>query len=183
MAAHDRTLPDPTTCVIAGCGPAGAMLGLLLARAGVDVVVLEKHPDFFRDFRGDTVHASTLQILDDLDLTEAFARVPQQRTTRINLMTDDGMTAMGDFTELPGRFRYLSMVPQWDFLSFLTAEAARYPGFSLHREVEVTGWSRTATGWSAGCAAAPPPGRRRSARTWWSPPTGGRPPPAPRPVW
>ena len=139
MAAHDRTLPDSTTCVIAGCGPAGAMLGLLLARAGVDVVVLEKHPDFFRDFRGDTVHASTLQILDDLDLTEAFARVPQQRTTRINLMTDDGMTAMGDFTELPGRFRYLSMVPQWDFLSFLTAEAARYPGFSLHREVEVTG--------------------------------------------
>src|SRR4051812_44031582 len=79
------------------------MLGLLLARAGVDVVVLEKHPDFFRDFRGNTVHASTLQILDDLDLTEAFARVPQQRTTRINLMTDDGMTAMGDFTELPGR--------------------------------------------------------------------------------
>jgi 2-polyprenyl-6-methoxyphenol hydroxylase-like FAD-dependent oxidoreductase len=139
VAAHDRTLPDSTTCVIAGCGPAGAMLGLLLARAGVDVVVLEKHPDFFRDFRGDTVHASTLQILDDLDLTEAFARVPQQRTTRINLMTDDGMTAMGDFTELPGRFRYLSMVPQWDFLSFLTAEAARYPGFSLHREVEVTG--------------------------------------------
>jgi 2-polyprenyl-6-methoxyphenol hydroxylase-like FAD-dependent oxidoreductase len=115
------------------------MLGLLLARSGVEVVVLEKHPDFFRDFRGDTVHASTLQILDELDLLEAFERLPQQRTTRINLMTDDGVTPMGDFTELRGKFRYLSMVPQWDFLSFLTAQAARYPEFSLYREVEVTG--------------------------------------------
>lgn len=139
MATPHRTLPDSTTCVIAGCGPAGAMLGLLLARAGVEVVVLEKHPDFFRDFRGDTVHASTLRILDELGLIEAFERLPQQRTTRINLLTDDGTMAMGDFTELPGKFRYLCMVPQWDFLSFLTAEAARHPEFSLHREVEVTG--------------------------------------------
>ena len=139
MSLLDPTLPTSTTCVVAGCGPAGAMLGLLLARAGVEVVVLEKHPDFFRDFRGDTVHASTLQILDDLDLIEAFDRLPQQRTTRIGLMTDDGVTPMGDFTTLPGKFRHLSMVPQWDFLSFLTAEAARYPEFALHREVEVTG--------------------------------------------
>jgi 2-polyprenyl-6-methoxyphenol hydroxylase-like FAD-dependent oxidoreductase len=131
-----NALPDSTTCVVAGCGPAGAMLGLLLARAGVDVVVLEKHPDFFRDFRGDTVHASTLRILDELDLIDAFDRLPQQRTTRISLMTDDGLTPMGDFTTLPGRFPYMSMVPQWDFLSFLTAQAARYPGFALHREVE-----------------------------------------------
>jgi 2-polyprenyl-6-methoxyphenol hydroxylase-like FAD-dependent oxidoreductase len=115
------------------------MLGLLLARAGVDVVVLEKHPDFFRDFRGDTVHASTLQILDELDLIDAFDRLPQQRTTHIDLLTDDGPTPMGDFSDLPGKFRYLSMVPQWDFLSFLTEEAARYPGFALHREVEVVG--------------------------------------------
>ena len=132
-------LPSSTTCVIAGCGPAGAMLGLLLARAGVDVLVLEKHPDFFRDFRGDTVHASTLQVLDDLDLIDGFDRLPQQRTTHIDLLTDDGPTPMGDFSELPGRFRHLSMVPQWDFLSFLTEEAARYPGFALHREVEVVG--------------------------------------------
>jgi 2-polyprenyl-6-methoxyphenol hydroxylase-like FAD-dependent oxidoreductase len=135
----DRALPGSTTCVIAGCGPAGAMLGLLLARAGVEVVVLEKHADFFRDFRGDTVHASTLQILDELGLIEAFERLPQQRTTQIKLMTEDGTTPMGDFTELPGKFRYLSMVPQWDFLSFLAVEAGRYPEFSLYREVEVTG--------------------------------------------
>jgi 2-polyprenyl-6-methoxyphenol hydroxylase-like FAD-dependent oxidoreductase len=102
-------------------------------------VVLEKHADFFRDFRGDTVHASTLRILDELDLIEAFDRLPQQRTTQISLMTDDGLTPMGDFTTLPGKFRYLSMVPQWDFLSFLTAQAARYPEFELYREVEVTG--------------------------------------------
>ena len=139
MAAPDRSLPESTTCVVAGCGPAGAMLGLLLARAGVDVVVLEKHPDFFRDFRVDTVHASTLRILDELDLIEAFDRVPQQRTTQISLMTDDGLTPMGDFTTLPGRFPYMAMVPQWDFLSFLTAQAARYPEFALHREVEVIG--------------------------------------------
>ena len=127
MTPPDRTLPGSTTCVIAGRGPADAMLGLLLVRAGVEVVALEKHRDFFRDFRGDTVHASTLQILDDLDLIEAFARVPQQRTRRINLMTDAGTTPMDDFTELPGRFRYLSMVPQWDFLSFLAVEAACDP--------------------------------------------------------
>jgi 2-polyprenyl-6-methoxyphenol hydroxylase-like FAD-dependent oxidoreductase len=139
VRAHEPALPPSTTCVIAGCGPAGAMLGLLLARAGVGVVVLEKHPDFFRDFRGDTVHASTLQVLDELGLIEAFDRLPQQRTTQIHLMTDDGSTPMGDFTELPGKFRYMSMVPQWDFLSFLTEEAARYPGFALHREVEVVG--------------------------------------------
>jgi 2-polyprenyl-6-methoxyphenol hydroxylase-like FAD-dependent oxidoreductase len=139
VADHEPTLPPSTTCVIAGCGPAGAMLGLLLARAGVEVVVLEKHADFFRDFRGDTVHASTLRILDELDLIDEFERLPQQRTTHIDLMTDDGTTPMGDFSELPGKFHYLSMVPQWDFLSFLTGEAARYPGFALHREVEVVG--------------------------------------------
>ncbi len=131
--------PAATTVCIAGCGPAGAMLGLLLARAGIDVVVLEKHADFLRDFRGDTVHASTMQVLAELDLLEGFEQLPQQRTTTITLMTDDGFVPLGDFTRLPGRFQCLSMVPQYEFLDFLTTEAARNPSFALHRQVEVTG--------------------------------------------
>jgi 2-polyprenyl-6-methoxyphenol hydroxylase-like FAD-dependent oxidoreductase len=133
------TLPSRTSVCIAGCGPAGAMLGLLLARAGVEVVVLEKHPDFFRDFRGDTVHASTLQVLADLDLLTGFERLPQQRTATITIVTDDGPVVLGDFRSLPGNFRYLSMVPQWDLLTYLTDEAGRYPTFALHRSVEVVG--------------------------------------------
>ncbi|HEX8507924.1 MAG TPA: FAD-dependent oxidoreductase [Propionibacteriaceae bacterium] len=132
-------LPTETAVCIAGCGPAGAMLGLLLARAGVEVVVLEQYPDFFRDFRGDTIHASTLQVLDELDLLEGFEQLPQQRTTSITLMTDEGTLTLGDFSRLPGRFQALSMVPQWDFLSFLTAEAAQYPSFTLRRLTKVTG--------------------------------------------
>ncbi len=131
--------PATTTVCIAGCGPAGAMLGLLLARAGIDVVVLEKHADFLRDFRGDTVHASTMQVLAELDLLEGFEKLPQQRTTTITLMTDDGFVPLGDFTRLPGRFQCLSMVPQYEFLDFLTTEARRAPSFALHRQVEVVG--------------------------------------------
>jgi 2-polyprenyl-6-methoxyphenol hydroxylase-like FAD-dependent oxidoreductase len=128
-----------TTVCIAGCGPAGAMLGLMLARAGIDVVVLEKYPDFFRDFRGDTIHASTLQVLADLDLLSGFEKLPQQRTTSIAMMTDEGMVTLADFTHLPGHFQYLSMVPQWDFLSFITGEAKQYPSFTLCTETEAVG--------------------------------------------
>ncbi len=137
MATGD--LPTETTVCIAGCGPAGAMLGLMLARAGVEVVVLEQYPDFFRDFRGDTIHASTLQVLEELGLLEGFEQLPQQRTTSITMMTDEGTLTLGDFSRLPGRFQALSMVPQWDFLNFITAEAERYPSFTLRRLVEVTG--------------------------------------------
>ena len=131
-------IPAETTVCISGCGPAGAMLGLMLARAGVDVVVLEKHSDFFRDFRGDTIHASTLQVLDELGLMAGFDELPHQRTETIGMMTDDGLLTLGDFRTLPGNFQYLSMVPQWDFLSFITTEAAKYPSFALHRRVAVT---------------------------------------------
>ena len=134
-----QDLPPTTTVCIAGCGPAGAVLGLLLARAGIDVVVLEKHADFRRDFRGDTVHASTMQVLAELDLLEGFEELPQQRTTSISLMTDDGFVTLGDFTRLPGRFQCLSMVPQYELLDFLTTEAARSSSFVLHRQVEVVG--------------------------------------------
>jgi len=131
--------PAETSVCIAGCGPAGAMLGLLLARAGVEVVVLEKHADFHRDFRGDTIHASTLQVLDELGLLSGFEELPQQRTTSITMMTDTESVTLGDFTRLPGRFQWVSMVPQWDFLTFLTDEADRLPTFRLLRCAEVVG--------------------------------------------
>jgi 2-polyprenyl-6-methoxyphenol hydroxylase-like FAD-dependent oxidoreductase len=115
------------------------MLGLLLARAGIDVVVLEKYADFFRDFRGDTIHASTLQVLDELGLREEFEKLPQQRTTRISITTDDGSLALGDFTHLPGRFQYISFVPQWDFLTFVTDEARRHSSFTLRQQAEFVG--------------------------------------------
>ncbi len=136
MAEH---AVETTTCCVVGCGPAGAMLGLLLARAGVDVVVLEKYPDFFRDFRGDTIHASTLQVLDELGLLEGFERLPQQHTRRISILTDEGELPFGDFTHLPGRFQYISFVPQWDFLTFITDQARRYPNFTLRQRSEQTG--------------------------------------------
>jgi 2-polyprenyl-6-methoxyphenol hydroxylase-like FAD-dependent oxidoreductase len=131
------TSVERTTCCIVGCGPAGAMLGLMLARADIDVVVLEKYADFFRDFRGDTIHASTLQVLDELGLLQAFERLPQQHTSRISIMTDNGSLPLGDFTHLPGRFQYISFVPQWDFLTFVTDRARRYPSFTLHQRAEV----------------------------------------------
>jgi 2-polyprenyl-6-methoxyphenol hydroxylase-like FAD-dependent oxidoreductase len=132
-------MAERTTCCVVGCGPAGAMLGLLLARAGVEVVVLEKYPDFFRDFRGDTIHASTLQVLDELDLLAGFEQLPQQRTERITVLTDEGPMQFGDFTHLPGRFQYISFVPQWDFLTFITNEARRYPTFTLRQRAECVG--------------------------------------------
>jgi 2-polyprenyl-6-methoxyphenol hydroxylase-like FAD-dependent oxidoreductase len=132
-------MTEQTTCCVVGCGPAGAMLGLLLARAGVEVVVLEKYPDFFRDFRGDTIHASTLQVLDELDLLAGFEELPQEHTSRITIVTDDGAVPFGDFTHLPGRFQYISFVPQWDFLNYVTDAAAKYLSFTLRRQAEFVG--------------------------------------------
>ncbi len=136
---NDTTEAASTTVCIAGCGPAGAMLSLMLARAGVDVVVLEQYPDFFRDFRGDTIHASTLQVLDELGLLTGFERLPQQKTTSISMVTDEGTFTLGDFTRLPGKFQALSLVPQWDFLDFLVGAAERYPTFHLQRRTRVVG--------------------------------------------
>jgi 2-polyprenyl-6-methoxyphenol hydroxylase-like FAD-dependent oxidoreductase len=124
-------------CCIAGGGPAGMMLGLLLARQGRSVVVLEKHRDFLRDFRGDTVHPSTLRLLDELGLAEEFLGLPHQQVTKLGVTTDDGTYVLGDFGRLPGRFPFLALVPQWDLLDFLAGRARRYPDFEVRMDAEV----------------------------------------------
>ena len=125
-----------TTCCIAGGGPAGAMLGLILARAGIDVIVLEKHGDFLRDFRGDTVHPSTLDVLDELGLGDRFEQLEHRKIDNFTVVTDDGEAAVGNLWALKSRHPYIAMVPQWDFLTMLTEEAARYPGFRLLMRAE-----------------------------------------------
>ena len=129
-------------CCIAGGGPAGMMLGLLLARQGASVVVLEKHGDFLRDFRGDTVHPSTLRLLDELGLAEEFLALPHQQVTKLGVTTDDGTYVLADFGRLPGRFPFLALVPQWDLLDFLADRARRYPNFELRMDAEVVGLLR-----------------------------------------
>jgi 2-polyprenyl-6-methoxyphenol hydroxylase-like FAD-dependent oxidoreductase len=126
-------------CVIAGCGPAGAGLGLLLARAGLRVTVVEKHGDFLRDFRGDTIHASTLTLLDELGLGDEFARLEQQRIAELRVAVGDHEWSLADFRRIPGRHREIALMPQWDFLDFVTRHAAGYPGFRLLMETEATG--------------------------------------------
>jgi 2-polyprenyl-6-methoxyphenol hydroxylase-like FAD-dependent oxidoreductase len=119
-----------TVCVVGG-GPAGAMLGLLLARSGVEVVVLEKHADFHRDFRGDTVHPATMQILDELALVEKFHKLPHQKVATIGVVQNGRRINIADFSRLKVRYPYMAFVPQWDFLDLITTEAARYPAFQL----------------------------------------------------
>jgi 2-polyprenyl-6-methoxyphenol hydroxylase-like FAD-dependent oxidoreductase len=115
------------------------MLGFLLARAGVTVVVLEKHADFFRDFRGDTIHPSTLEILDDVGLADRLLReLPHSEVSHLQIRLPTGVSMQMDFRHVPTRFKFIALVPQWDFLEFITAEARRYPNFTLIRQAEVT---------------------------------------------
>jgi 2-polyprenyl-6-methoxyphenol hydroxylase-like FAD-dependent oxidoreductase len=133
-----------TTCAVVGGGPAGMMVALLLARGGVDVTVLEKHPDFLRDFRGDTVHASTLTLLDELGLGPEFAEMPHQLVEKVQIELDDGTFTMRDlFARLPGPHKHIAMAPQWDFLELLARAAHAEPAFHLMRSTEVTGLLRT----------------------------------------
>jgi 2-polyprenyl-6-methoxyphenol hydroxylase-like FAD-dependent oxidoreductase len=125
-------------CCIAGGGPAGMMLGLLLARAGVDVVVLEKHADFLRDFRGDTIHPSTLEVMHELELLERLLTLPHQKVPRINGQFGDLALTVADFSSLSTHCRFVAFMPQWDFLNFLAEEAARYSTFQLRRQADVT---------------------------------------------
>lgn len=126
-------------CCIAGGGPAGMMLGLLLARAGVEVLVIEKHADFLRDFRGDTVHPSTLEVMHELGILEDFLRRPHQEVRELGVMIGDTPVVVADFTHLPTRCGFVAMMPQWDFLDFLVGHARRYPTFTLQMETEVVG--------------------------------------------
>jgi len=126
-------------CVIAGGGPAGMMLGLLLARAGVGVTVLEKHADFFRDFRGDTVHPSTLEILYELGVLEEFLRLPHSKVRTLTGQIGETTLTLADFGHLPVHCQFLVLMPQWDFLNFLAQQARAYPSFRLEMQAEVTG--------------------------------------------
>lgn len=127
-----------TQCCVAGGGPAGLMLGYLLARAGVHVTVLEKHADFLRDFRGDTVHPSTLEIMVELGLIDQFLKLPHQKVHKLGGMVGDTPVRIADFSHLPVRERYIAMMPQWDFLNFIASEGAKYPTFNLLMSTEAT---------------------------------------------
>jgi 2-polyprenyl-6-methoxyphenol hydroxylase-like FAD-dependent oxidoreductase len=127
-----------TRCCIAGGGPAGMMLGFLLARAGVDVIVLEKHPDFLRDFRGDTIHPSTLELMHELGLLDEFLKLPHQAVSRLTFQIGADRIPMVDFSHLPTRCKFIALMPQWDFLNFLAEQGRRYPAFHLRMQAEAT---------------------------------------------
>jgi 2-polyprenyl-6-methoxyphenol hydroxylase-like FAD-dependent oxidoreductase len=129
-------------CCVVGGGPAGMMLGFLLARAGVSVAVLEKHADFLRDFRGDTIHPSTLRVMDELGLLDALLKLPHQKAFGLNGKVGDFDVQMADFTHLSPRWGFVALMPQWDFLDFLSRQARRFKGFHLYMQAAVTGLIR-----------------------------------------
>src|SRR5687767_684611 len=146
-----------TRCCIAGGGPAGMMLGLLLARAGVKVMVLEKHADFLRDFRGDTVHPSTLELMHELGLLEEFLRRPLQKLSAMAGQMFGERLQLVDFSHLPTQARFIVFMPQWEFLDFLSEHARKSDNFELRMESEVVELIR-AGGKVAGVRANTPEG-------------------------
>jgi 2-polyprenyl-6-methoxyphenol hydroxylase-like FAD-dependent oxidoreductase len=126
-----------TRCVIAGGGPAGMMAGYLLARAGVPVIVLEKHADFNRDFRGDTIHPSTLQLMHELGLLDEFLKLPHQELRELRAVVNGQVVPAADFSKLPTHCKFIAFMPQWDFLNFLSSHAKRFPTFQLYMEANV----------------------------------------------
>ncbi|HSN04177.1 MAG TPA: FAD-dependent oxidoreductase [Nitrospira sp.] len=144
-------------CCIAGGGPAGMMLGLLLARAGIDVLVLEKHADFLRDFRGDTIHPSTLEVMHELGLLEQLLALPHQKAPGINAQFGDLALTVADFSTLPTRCGFIAFMPQWEFLNFLAGQGSRYATFRLLMRAEVTDLVQEA-GTIVGLRAATPDG-------------------------
>jgi 2-polyprenyl-6-methoxyphenol hydroxylase-like FAD-dependent oxidoreductase len=148
-----------TDCVIAGGGPAGMMLGYLLARAGVDVVVLEKHADFLRDFRGDTIHPSTLEVMHELGLLEAFLRRPHDELRDIAVRVGSEQAQIADFRHVPTHCKFLMMMPQWEFLDFLAGQGRQLPSFHLEMQAEATTLV-SENGRIAGLRARTPAGER-----------------------
>ena len=134
-SAHQRI---QTRCCVVGGGPAGMVLGFLLARAGVDVVVLEKHADFLRDFRGDTVHPSTLDLMYELGILDDFLRRPHQELSEVGALVDDFAVTVADLSHLPTHCKFIALMPQWDFLNFFAEKAKAYPQFRLRMEADVT---------------------------------------------
>ena len=128
-----------TTCCVVGGGPAGMMLGYLLARKGVRVTVLEKHGDFFRDFRGDTVHPSTLEVLRELGLLNEFLQLPHTRVTSAGVILGKDSFEVADFRHVPATCKFVALMPQWDFLNFLSTRAREFPSFELLMQREATG--------------------------------------------
>jgi 2-polyprenyl-6-methoxyphenol hydroxylase-like FAD-dependent oxidoreductase len=147
-----------TRCAIAGGGPAGMMLGFLLARAGIDVVVLEKHADFLRDFRGDTIHPSTLQLMQELGLLQALLKRPHNEASKLTVQVGVTPITVADFSWLPRERAFVALMPQWDFLDFIAGEAKRYPSFHLLMQANVTGLIEE-QGRVVGVHAATPDGR------------------------
>ncbi len=132
-------MSEQTTCVIVGGGPAGMIAGLVLARAGVEVTVLEKHGDFLRDFRGDTVHPTTLELLDELGLIDEFTAIPHAKIRRLVARTEGGeRVTVADLTRLKVKYPYIALAPQWDFLNILASAGEREPTFRLRRNAEFT---------------------------------------------
>ncbi|CUX33182.1 MULTISPECIES: FAD-dependent oxidoreductase [Agrobacterium] len=142
-AGHEkdgRAVQTIRTCVaVAGGGPAGMMLGLLLARSGIDVVVVEKHGDFLRDFRGDTIHPSTLELMEQLGFIDEFLSLPHTRAPRLNAVIGGERVTIADFSRLPVRHRFIAFMPQWDFLNFIVGKAGQYENFRLLMNAPVTG--------------------------------------------
>lgn len=146
-----------TACCIVGGGPAGMMAGFLLARAGVEVVVLEKHKDFLRDFRGDTIHPSTLELMHELGLLDEFLKCPHNKVRELHGIIGNTDIPLADFSHLPTHCQFLVLMPQWDLLNFLAAQAQRFPTFQLRVEAEVTELIRE-NGRVAGICAKTPQG-------------------------
>lgn len=136
MTTSSPTAVLKTTCCIAGGGPAGMMLGFLLARSGIDVLVLEKHADFLRDFRGDTIHPSTLDVMHELGLLDEFLKRPHDEVRELSAQVGGETLKVGDFTRLPTHCKFLAFMPQWDFLNFLVECGRRYRGFQVKMQTE-----------------------------------------------
>ena len=179
-------------CCIVGGGPAGMMLGYLLGRAGIDVVVLEKHADFFRDFRGDTVHPSTLQVMDELGLIDGFLKLPHQRLQKMEGMFGGETVRLADLSRLNVKYPFIAFMPQWDFLNFLRESGKRFASLKVMMSTEAVDLLRDGER-VTGVRAKTPDGSNGSLRSvarrqeTSSPNSSGtptaRPPDLPRPIY